>query len=133
MADNMFEMEVEGLDEAIAALEKLSSDVDGAVEAALSAGALEVENEAKNRAPYVTGTLRRSITHKIEGDDALVGPFSAVPYAARIEFGFVGADSLGRVYNQAAQPYLRPALQAKQADIRKAFISSVNDIIRSLS
>jgi hypothetical protein len=37
------------------------------------------------------------------------------PYAARIEFGFHGTDSLGRKYNQAAQPYLRPAWEEKRA------------------
>lgn len=30
-------------------------------------------------------------------------------YAARIEFGFVGADSLGRVYNQAGRYYVTTA------------------------
>lgn len=29
-------------------------------------------------------------------------------YARRIEYGFVGQDSLGRNYHQAAQPYMRP-------------------------
>lgn len=31
------------------------------------------------------------------------------PYAARIELGFHGYDSLGRFYNQAPQPWLLPA------------------------
>jgi|SRR5690606_8217383 len=33
-----------------------------------------------------------------------------VVYAPRVEFGFVGKDSLGRNYNQKAKPYLRPIL-----------------------
>lgn len=37
------------------------------------------------------------------------------PYARRIEFGFHRADSLGRRYNQAAQPYLRPAYDEGRA------------------
>lgn len=36
-------------------------------------------------------------------------------YAARIEFGFTGPDSLGRVYNQAPHPYLRPAFDENRA------------------
>lgn len=35
-----------------------------------------------------------------------------VRYARRIELGFQGPDQLGRVINQAARPYLRPAADA---------------------
>ena len=38
------------------------------------------------------------------------------PYAKRIEFGYVGPDSLGRRFNQAAQPALRPAFRAKKPE-----------------
>lgn len=48
-----------------------------------------------------------------------IGIGTDVEYARRIEFGFVGADSLGRVYNQAAQPYLRPALDENESAILK--------------
>lgn len=34
----------------------------------------------------------------------------ATPYAMRIELGFHGADSLGRVYNQGPYPYMRPGI-----------------------
>ena len=37
-------------------------------------------------------------------------------YARRIEFGFAGTDSLGRVYNQPAQPYVRPAWDTGRQD-----------------
>lgn len=40
-----------------------------------------------------------------------------VPYAARIEFGFAGQDSLGRTYSQSPQPYLRPAFDENQAEV----------------
>jgi hypothetical protein len=36
------------------------------------------------------------------------------PYARRIEYGFFGADSLGRVYHQAAEPYMRPAFDSEK-------------------
>ena len=42
-----------------------------------------------------------------------------VDYARRVEYGFVGPDSLGRVYNQRAQPYLRPALDENEDAIVK--------------
>jgi len=100
--------------------------------------ALQVEKRAKELAPKDTGAMRNSIytvTQKSNGYDAAasaakssnpkvqttphpqptgnvianVGP--SVEYAARIEFGFVGEDSLGRRYNQAAHPYLTPAVE----------------------
>lgn len=36
-------------------------------------------------------------------------------YAARVEFGFTGPDSLGRVYNQQPRAYLRPAFDENRA------------------
>ena len=74
--------------------------------------AFEVEGEAKMMAPVDTGALRNSgFTEPAtqQNKTATVG-FTMV-YAPRIEFGFVGADSLGRNYNQAARPYLKPAVE----------------------
>lgn len=66
-----------------------------------------VESAAKANAPIVSGTLRRSIlTVPIPGG-AAVG--TNLVYARRIELGFSGTDSLDRSYDQAPQPYLRPA------------------------
>lgn len=36
-------------------------------------------------------------------------PMDQVPYARRLELGFVGTDSLGRHYSDPPKPYLRPA------------------------
>jgi len=35
-------------------------------------------------------------------------------YARRLEYGFSGPDSLGRVYNQPPQPYVRPVANRAQ-------------------
>ena len=41
-------------------------------------------------------------------------------YAARIEYGFSGADSRGRHYNQPPKPYLRPAFdEHKNAAVKE--------------
>jgi hypothetical protein len=112
------------------------------LELALVAGALLVQNDAKRLAPIVTGTLRRSIHigghtelapgfNESEGYSDVhgneVGPASArilvgtdLVYARRIEYGFMGADSLGRHYHQAAQPYLRPALAENITNVEAA-------------
>lgn len=114
-------------------LRKINADVrNKAQEAAVLSAALIVVNDAKRKAPVLTGTLRRSIhiggnTGKTpdfqptpeapelprperRGNAVVVFVGTNVPYAARIEFGFAGQDSLGRTYSQAAKPYLRPAL-----------------------
>lgn len=46
-------------------------------------------------------------------------------YARRIEYGFVGADVLGRRYNQPPQPYMRPAFDMRQGDARQAIADSI--------
>jgi hypothetical protein len=39
------------------------------------------------------------------------------PQANRLEWGFVGADSLGRIYNNAPEPYAMPAIVSNEAAI----------------
>ena len=86
---------------------------------AIKKGCNLVEGDAKKNCPFVTTRLRGSITHEIEGLAGRVG--SNVEYARRVELGFVGADSLGRVYNQAPNPYLRKALEENRKTIQALF------------
>lgn len=121
----------DALQQKVQALARLANDAEALNTALIAAGWL-VANDAKARAPYKSGTLRRSI------DVASVGPGdvrvgSSVPYAARIEFGFVGADSAGRNYHQAAQPYLRPAFEENQAAVRQAVIDGALELIRGIA
>lgn len=59
----------------------------------------------------ITGDYRRSWTQKHTGGGSVskseVGT-NAVQ-ARRLEYGFNGADSLGRIYNQPPYPHARPA------------------------
>lgn len=66
--------------------------------------------------PHVLhGRLRQSITNSGIRQTAstrmgiMVG--TNVEYAARLEYGFVGTDSLGRKVSQAPRPFLRRALR----------------------
>ena len=69
-------------------------------------------------APYETpavdtGVLVNSISTWVEekdNDRVEMGIGSGIIYAARLEFGFRETDSLGRKYNQAPRPYMRPAV-----------------------
>lgn len=77
--------------------------------------------------PHVLmGRLRQSISHRViaigNGFAVLVG--SAVVYARRLELGFAGRDSLGRNYNQAPRPYLRPAVRNNRTTIGRIIAGS---------
>lgn len=134
-------------------LERLSDALAGELlENAVTAGALLVANRAKELAAFQTGTLRRSLHvgghteltpdfglgpardgaafHDVAGatrgrDHAEVVVGTDVPYARRIEYGYVGKDSLGRNYNQPAQPYLRPAYD----ETRDAVVTEIGEAL----
>lgn len=56
-----------------------------------------------------TGQLADAITPVLTSPLELIIQVN-VPYAWRMEEGFFGADSLGRVYSQQGKPYALPAL-----------------------
>lgn len=68
---------------------------------ALEAVGGEAEGDVKLRTPVDTGRLRNSITHQLEGDDAVVIGTN-VEYAAYVEYG---------TRNTKAQPYLKPGIE----------------------
>ena len=138
-------------------LDKLDKGTRGKLlENACLAGALLVSNKAKENVRFITGTLKRSIhvgNHtaesapdftpndvggnygdvagkKVSGHSATLLVGTNLAYAARIEYGFVGADSLGRVYNQAAQPYLRPAAASEEKAVKKEIGDAVAVLIK---
>lgn len=90
----------------------------------VAAAAVECQSNAKVLVPKDTGTLARSLHAEKESALAwVVG--TNLEYAARIEFGFMDADALGRVYHQSAQPYLTPAAETA----RQRFIDALNRVI----
>jgi len=109
---------IHGLSGFEAALSRVVHQADAGTKRAIARAAAAVEGLAKEKAsgppgPEVeTGTLRRGIRHNPVhriglGWQTEVGP--TVIYSRRIDLGFVGADSLGRIYNQPAKPYFTPA------------------------
>ena len=75
----------------------------------------------------VFGDYRRSIAliTRVRGvwAEAIVG--TNRPQGRRLEYGFVGADSLGRVYNQKPYPHWEPAQRAVEPLFRKAVAKAV--------
>lgn len=60
----------------------------------------------------ITGDYRRSISMQVEEAPARVSVIvgTNAPQGRRLEFGFHGADSLGRYYNQPPYPHFGPAI-----------------------
>ncbi len=111
-----------GIREFADAMVKVAASADVAGEQIVTKGARIVTTAAKEHAsgrpgPEVrSGRLRASIG-LVEVTNLGAGRWQSetapqdVPYERRIELGFHGADSLGRVYNQPAYPYMAPALE----------------------
>jgi hypothetical protein len=61
----------------------------------------------RSNAPVQTGGYRSRLTATVQGYSLAVT--SPDPFAARLEYGFIGTDSLGRHYAQPPHPHFRPA------------------------
>lgn len=79
-----------------------------------------------------TGDYNRSITRERVQEFGFTGWIIGTnkPQARRLEFGFVGADSLGRVYNQPPYPHFGPALDEMQPEIEEGLDGVVNGLVR---
>jgi hypothetical protein len=75
-----------------------------------------LETRIKAKSPTKSGDYRRSwqstVTSNGSSIEGTVG--TNRPQARRLEYGFVGADRLGRVYNQRPRPHLGPAWMAER-------------------
>jgi HK97 gp10 family phage protein len=91
-----------------AALTELFEGAGGPVAKDLKRRTTQVERRAKQLAPVDTGRMRAAITHEVGKDgQGLFGRVgSNVDYEPHVEFG---------TQTQAAQPHLRPALQAAKS------------------
>lgn len=125
-------VKVIGDKELIATFKQMSAATQGHyLRSAVFGGLLPIQNEMVATVVKDEGNLARSIHSEIVavGDHSCEGfTGTDVEYAMRIEFGFDGIDSLGRVYNQTPQPYARPAYDTK----RQEAVNEVADILRVL-
>lgn len=125
-----------GVPETIAALQAKTLEYRGKLETAVNAGALIVENDAKERAPYLSGTLKRSIDHETVERSATrvaVSVGTDLEYARIHEFGGVikaknapylkfqtadGAWHSVKSVTMPPHPYLRPALDNNKGKVK---------------
>ena len=88
----------------------------------LEAGARVVETHSKILCPVDTGFLRNSIqVDSVTPVEAIIAPHTE--YAEHVEFG---------TERQAAQPYMRPALDEHEAEILDAIRATVAAFVESV-
>lgn len=139
---------VSGRDELHRALVELAQRASGSqIVTALEAGADIIINDAKQRAPYRTGTLRRSIHSERasvteSGAEVDLGP--AVNYGAQVEFGgdiipvrarrlrFVvnGEVIYARRVHQEPRPYMVPAAQENAGAVVQEITAALQALLR---
>lgn len=86
------------------------------------------ENASGRPGPNViTGEYRESIKYSpfklSQGLGAEV--YSDAPQAFRLEYGFVGVDSIGRHYNQPPFPHFRPAIESMSGEFYEAVDAAI--------
>jgi hypothetical protein len=77
----------------------------------------------------VTGDYRRSINRLTVqiGDESIGMVGTNKPQGRRLEFGFVGEDSLGRSYDQPAYPHFGPALDDEAPRFEQAVKDAISE------
>lgn len=128
-----------------ASVERWVRQAKGRSEAAFRAMGMEAGGRVKELTPVVTGFLRANWLDTIDVDvemkpgwgknlgeaiaQAKIGDtiyiLNPVVYARRIEYGFVGEDSLGRRYNQPGRGMVQQVL-AELPEIAESAVVSVS-------
>lgn len=96
-------------------------------------GAARIKQNASGRPGpnVITGAYRaswRSETRGIPyGAECTIG--TGKPQGRRLEFGFVGPDSLGRVYNQPPFPHVQPAIGFIEEVLRAQMRGVVGEVL----
>lgn len=125
----MINLTIEGDRALLAKIRTATAEVTAALEEAVDETTTLVTRDAKANAPVDTGALRKDIRSRRPAP--LVGEVvTDLPYSLRVEFGFVGADSLGRVYNQAGQFYMTRAADGQRPQFLKRASDAVGAALR---
>lgn len=118
-------------------------DITSAIKKSLWQSSMLVRREATKRAPYQTGTLRRSIVEKVNWMKATVG--TNLVYAKIHEYGWIikpkrwkylrfkiwGRRVTTKQVRIKKKPYMTPALQAMKSKIDATFAKNIRDSLGS--
>ena len=118
-----------GVPETIAALKAKTVAYQNKLETAVTSGALIVENAASDKAPYLSGTLKRSIDHATVEKSMKVVAVAVgtdVDYARIHEFG--GKTGRGHAVTIKARPYLRPALEENRDKVKREIVGALREL-----
>lgn len=97
--------------------DKVKQELIAAHNRGLKAVGLLLQGEAQLRTPVDTGYLKGSIIHETEKDSVKVG--TNAEYAHYVEYG---------TSNQAAQPYLRPALYDNDKRASRIYADHIKEV-----
>lgn len=120
-------VQLTGLDKLSLAVGYMKTAASTGLKFGVSEGGGLVLNEAKINVPKVSGNLDEHIHMEIVTDEPEVQVVAVTPifpasnkygfdpaYARRVHDGFIGVDSLGRHYHQAANPFLTAAYETQK-------------------
>ena len=136
--------QIENLDRLLKKLEKLDNiDLDEV----LNKACILVENDAKKKCPVDKGQLRNSITHEVEGIEAVVGTNTEYAPYVEIGTGIFSSEGTGRqdkwssqdaeghwhsTVGQKPQPFLNPALDENRKEIIQLFREELKKGVQNL-
>lgn len=114
---------IEGLQELNQEFNDLENALTQEIITALMRGGMIIEADAKRRCPVDTGRLRASLTTDVEREGKTTFVLKVgtnVEYASFVEYG---------TSRMAAQPFLRPAVDAKAKDVVDEIRESIREQI----
>lgn len=91
---------------------------------------IQVKASGRPGPEIVTGAYRNSFLVARGTNGYRV--YTAAPQAHRLEYGFIGTDSLGRVYAQGPFPHIRPATEEFRPIYRRSIAQIPRRVWREL-
>lgn len=108
-------------------LDKMTAEARPKARKIVSTYGKQITQSATMRIHRITGNLIGTITSESKMiDDLTYRVQDGTEYGLRVELGFVGKDSLGRIYNQAARPFLSPAIE----EYRQRFLDAFKELFK---
>lgn len=116
-------IEVENLDELIAAAGEIDAGLPDAMRTAVYTAAKIIATEAHRRAPKKTGRMAASIHAALEGNDGVV-IVDAVAHSRKYPGGYAYPRRI-----EFQEPFVAPAVTAKAAEVGELIESRITEVV----